>query len=292
MADPVNTISSFTYRNKYMSANLQQVLRRALVAEKLCTVDRTDLYTIQNPYGSQPTATVSGLTGTYAISNFTTTDDALTVTEQVAYSEHIYRFNDVMSNFNLFANRADELAYAVKAAIDIYVINMLTEAGTGTYTTPTGGFATAANINTIMANLTSKVAGYKDIYNGLFLVIEPTDLVGFSIAGATNGFTMADMTLNNGFAGRWMGVDIYVVPASTFTTVSSADSTSGTQTWSNSGHRVFGVKGVSTFASPRGVSYVEKAVSGKTGMEIEIDCVIGFKLWTQKAGLVVDITLA
>jgi hypothetical protein len=287
-----NTISTFTYRNKYMSENLQQVLRRSLVAEKVCAVDRTDLYTIQNPYGSQPTATITGLTGTYAVSDYTTTNDALTVTEQVAYSEHIYRFESTMSNFDLFSNRADELAYAVKAAIDIYVINMLTEAGTGTYTAPTGGFATAANVNTIMANLISKVVGYAESFNGQFLIIEPTDIVGFTLAGATNGFSFADAVLNNGKVTNWMGVDIYVVPASTFTTVSSANTTSGTQTWSNASHRVFGVKGVSTFASPRGVEYNEKDVTGKTGKEISVDCVIGFKLWTQKAGLIVDITLA
>jgi hypothetical protein len=48
------------------------------------------------------------------------------------------------------------------------------------YTTPTGGFTTAANINEIMANLISKVAGFSEAYNGLFLVIENTDIVGFA----------------------------------------------------------------------------------------------------------------
>jgi len=101
--------------------------------------------------------------------------------------------------------------YAVAFGIDKFVLNNLCEDATGSYSTPSGGFTTAANINTIMANLVSKVAGYQDAYKGLFLVIENTDIVGFAIAGATNGFSMADAVLRNGFMNEWMGVEIYVV---------------------------------------------------------------------------------
>ena len=268
-------------------ANLQQVLRNALVAEKICAVDSGDSYTIKNPYGSQPTTTISALTGTYLVNDYTITDDTLTVTDEFKNAEHVYDFEELLNNFDLFANRADEQAYSVAASIDKYVVNNLGTDATGTYTTPTGGFTTAANINTIMANLQSKVAGYADAYKGTFLVIENTDLVGFQIAGATNGFSMADATLNNGFAGRWMGTDIYVIRTGTFVT-----STLGTKSVTCSGCRVFGVKGVATYAAPRGVRYEEKAVSGKTGKEVVTYGYVGFKLWTQKAGLVVKITLA
>ena len=138
-----------------------------------------------------------------------------------------------------------------------------------------------------MANLVSKVAGYEDTYKGLFLVIENTDLVGFAIAGATNGFTLADATLKNGFMNTWMGVDIYVVRSGTFVT-----DTLGTTTVSNASHRVFGVKGVATYASPRGMQFEEKSITLKTGKEIVVFGLVGFKAWAQKAGLLVDITLA
>jgi hypothetical protein len=36
----------------------------------------------------------------------------------------------------------------------------------------------------------------------------------------------------------------------------------------------------------------EKSVSGKTGKEIVVYAICGVKLWTPKAALVVDITLA
>lgn len=177
--------------------------------------------------------------------------------------------------------------YAVAYGIDKFVLNNLCEDGTGTYTTPAGGFTTAANVNTIMANLSSKVAGYQGTYNGLFLVIENTDLVGFMVAGVTNGFTLADAILKNGFMNSWMGIDIYVVRSGTF-----VDATLGTKTVTNSGHRVFGVKGITTYASPRGMQYEEKSVTLKTGREIVVFGLVGFKAWAQKASLIVDITLS
>jgi len=283
----MNTQSTYGERDKYFMSQYDIVLRNALVCEKICTVDNSDLKRLQNPYGSQPTATIQAVAGTYSVSAWTVTDDALTVTDEVIYGEHVFAHEEFFAVFDIAASRIDNMMYAVAFGIDKFVLNNLCEDATGTYTTPVGGFTTASNINTIMANLVSKVAGFQEAYKGLFLVIENTDLVGFAVAGATNGFSMADATLKNGFMNEWMGVDIHVVRSGTF-----VSATLGTTTVTNSGHRVFGVKGVSTYASPRGMQYEEKAVSGKTGREIVDFGLIGFKLWAQKAGLVVDITLA
>jgi len=291
MTTIVNTLDTYSKRAKYMSNTLQDILESAVVANKVCKVDNSDLETIQNPYGSTPTATVSQLTGTYTAALFTVTDDALSVSEEVKVGEHIFRWNDVLSKFDLYKSRMDAHAYSVALAIDVYVLNLLCEAGTGTYTTPSGGFTTASNVLTILANLSSKLDGYALSYQGRYIVLENTDMVGVTLAGATNGFVTADAVLNNGKVGHLMGFDIYVVQSGTFTTVSSADSTSGGQTWSNDEHRVAGVKGISTYAAPRGVAYSEKGVSEKSGMEILTECLIGFKQWTATAALTIDITL-
>lgn len=283
----MNTQSTYGDRDKYFQSQYDIVLRNSLVAEKVCDVDTSDLKRIQNPYGTQPTATIQAVAGTYSVTAWTITDDALTVTDEVIYSEHIFAHEEFFAVFDLATSRIDNMMYAVAFGIDKFVLNNLCDDATGTYTTPSGGFTTASNINTIMANLVSKVAGYEDTYKGLYLIIENTDLVGFAIAGATNGFTMADATLKNGFMNNWMGVDIYVVRSGTFVTASL-----GSTSVSNSGHRVFGVKGVSTYASPRGMNYEEKGVTAKTGKEIVVFGLIGFKLWAVKAGLTVDITLA
>jgi len=283
----MGTQSTYGERDKYFQSQYDIVLRNALVCEKICSVDNSDTKRIQNPYGGQPTATIQAVAGTYTVSAWTITDDALTVTDEVIYAEHVLAHEEFFAVFDIAASRIDNMMYAVAFGIDKFVLNNLCEDATGSYTTPAGGFTTSANINEIMANLLSKVAGYEDTYKGLFLVIENTDLVGFAIAGATNGFSMSDATLRNGFMNQWMGVDIYVVRSGTF-----VSATLGTTTVTNSGHRVFGVKGVATYASPRGMQYEEKAVTLKTGREIVVYGLVGFKLWAQKATLVVDITLA
>lgn len=282
----MNTQSTYGNRDKYFQSQYEIVLRNALVCEKIMDVNNSDLKRIQNPYGSQPTATIQAVAGTYSVTAWTITDDALTVTDEVIYAEHIFAHEEFFAVFDIAQSRLDNMMYAVAFGIDKFVLNNLCEDGTGTYTTPAGGFGSAANINEIMGNLISKIPGYQDVTSGTFLVVENTDLVGFAIAGATNGFSMADSVLKNGLMNQWMGVDIYVVRSGTF-----VDATLGSTTVTNAGHRVFGVKNVGTYASPRGMQYEEKPVTGKTGRETVVYGLVGWKLWSQKASLIIDITL-
>jgi hypothetical protein len=286
-----NTLATQVAREKYRKATLEVALRNALVAEKICEVDRSDAKVIKSPYSTTPTTVVQALAGTYAVADFTTTNDTLTVTDEFIVGEHIFDFESTLSDFDLFANRIEDHTYSVAAAIDKYVLNNLLELGTGTYTTPSGGFTTAANINVIMANLLSQVAGYADTYKGMYLVIENTDVVGFAQAQATNGFSFADAALNNGFMTNYMGVDIYVVRTATFADGTAGAAGVGTLTYTNSGHRLFGVKNVSTYAAPRGINFEEKAVSGKTGKEIVTYGYVGIAVWVPKRALTIDITL-
>lgn len=287
----MNTINTGTYsdvwRTKYFSKNLQSVLRKALVCEKICQVDTSNSKYITNPYTTQPTAAIATIAGTYSVSAWSTTEDALTVTDQVTYAGHVYDFEQFLSEFDIMAARMDEMAYAVAWGVDYFVLNNLLDDGTGTYETPAGGFTTAANIPIIFSNIISKVAGYAEIYKGLFVVVENTDLTGIIQAGAASGFSYADAVLNNGLIGNYMGVDIYVVRSGTF-----VSDTIGTTTVVCSGHRVAGVKGVATYCTPGGAHYEEKSVTSKTGREIAAWLYVGFKMWTQKAGLIIDITLA
>lgn len=282
-----NTIASRVYRDKYRAAALDHALRNATVTEAITMVDRSNNFRIQSPYTSTPTVTVQALTGTYSPADFTTTDDTLTVTDEFIVSEHIMDFQEALTQFDLFSARVDNMSYAVALKVDQFVLNNLCEDGTGTYTTPTGGFTTPANILEIFANLNSKFDGYAESYNGKFIVLENTDMVGLYQMAATNGFNFADNFLNNGKIGQLMGIDIYVVRSGTYT-----DATVGTKTWTNANHRVAGVKNVATVAYPGGVKQAEKEVSGKTGMEVALWGYIGFKLWSPKTDLVIDITLA
>jgi len=287
----MNTLSSKTYRDKYLKMTLETALRNGLVAEKICQVDRTDAKTIQSPYQTAPATVVQAIAGTYTPAAYTINDDTLTVSDEFIVSEHVFDWEQALSAFDIMAARTEDMRYSVMAAIDKYVLNVILEAGTGTYTTPTGGFTTAANIPVILSNLASKVMGYADAYKGMFLVIENTDVPGFIQSQMASGFSYSDAALNNGFMTAQAGIEIYVVRTGTFE--NDATSTdSGSQTWTNSGQRLFGVKNIATYAAPRGIKFEEKGVSGKTGKELVVYGYIGAKVWTPKASLIVDITLA
>jgi hypothetical protein len=284
-----NSLASTAYRVKFKQAMLDQILRRYLIAEAICEVDRSDSYVIRNPYGSQPTAQITGITGTYTIDDWQTTDDTLTVTDEIKVAEHVHDFDNVLLNFDMFANRANEQAYCFAEKVDALVLNSLGYNATGSYTTPVGGFVTPSNVLTIIANLESKVAGYESQYKGTFLVVENTDLPGIQIAQMTNGFSYADQALTNGLIKRIGQTDIYVTRTGTFTSTAIGATLTAPAML---GCRIFGVKNVATYAAPRGVQVEEKPVSGKTGRECITFGYVGFKLWSTKAGLVVKITLA
>jgi len=281
-----NTLTAYAYRAKYYAANLQRILRNSLVCEAICEVDRTDSYLIKNPYGSQPVAQMGAITGTYTVDDYTVSTDSLTVDKECKVAEHVYDFEATLLNYGMFANRADEQAYEFASTIDQYVLNYMGANAGVSYTTPAGGFTTAANIITILSNLVSKIAGYADVYKGLFLVLENTDTTGLLTSQATNGYSFADLALNNGLLTHMMGVDIYVVRADTF-----ADTVGGVS-FTMDNKKLFGVKKVTTYAAPRGVQVEEKSVSQKTGKEIVTWGYVGVAVWATKANLLVKITLA
>ena len=282
----MNSIAVTSNRVKFFQSTLARNLRVSLVAEKICNVDRTDEYVIYNPYITTPTTTVQALTGTYGLSTVTTTVDTLTVQDEFVVAGHVYDFERVLSNFDLLGNFVDEMTYSVRAAIDVYVLNNLCEECTGSYDTPTGGF-TSGNLKQILGDLSAKVAGYDDNLAGMYLVVENTDVSGILQGQMDSGFGFADAALNNGLIGRMAMIDIYVVRTGTF-----QDATFGASgALANLGHRLFGIKGVSTYCAPRGVQYTEKDVTLKTGKEVEAHGYIGFKAWIPKRGVTVDITL-
>lgn len=286
-----NTLSTKTLRDKYRAAQIQQALRNAVVAEKVCLVDRSDLKTISSPYITAVSTTVQAVAGTYNPAAITTTDDTLTVADEFIASTHIFHFEEATSNFDLFYAANKAMTDSLVTAVDKWVINELCEGGTGAYTTPAGGFTTASNVITIISNIIAKCAGYADALGGLYVVVENTDLTGIIPAIASSGFRYADDALMNGQYGQILGVDIYVVRSGTFVDATTS-SASGSKTWTNSGHRVGGVKMVSTYAAPRWLTFEEKGVTGKTGMEVAGICYAGFKQWTPTAGLTIDITIA
>lgn len=280
---------SFALRHKYFQASLQQALRNRLVSQAITKVDTSNLKSIENPYiSTDGTATIQAVAGTYTISAMATTEDTLSVTDEVVVPTHIFDFEAKTANFNLFADFLDNLSYQVAFNIDKWVVNKILALASGTYTTPAGGFTTPANIPKIIGDLLGKVAGFAGgMGNDPFLVVESTDLTGFVQMAISSGFNYADAALNNGFAGNVAGVEVYVIRAGTFVTA-----TLGSFSPTNSGHRLFGIKNLAVSANPGGFTYEEKAATLKTGKEVVAYGYVGAKIWTPHTSLFVNITLA
>lgn len=272
----------------YVKNTLDLGLRSMTVAEKLFPPDRSGLRYKANPYLTAATAAIAAQAGTYSVSTATTTDEACTVTDQVTYAVHDFEFEETQSRINLGQSYYLDMAAAIAVKVDQFVLNKVLDSAGSSYSAPAGGFTTAGNINTIFANINSKLDGYSDTWRGKFVVLENTDMVGLYVAGATNGFNFADAVLRNGEVGEWMGVKIYVVRSGVFT-----NATIGTLTATNLNHRLAGVREVSAyFMQPGGMHYDEKKVTTKTGMEISCWCNIGAQVWTQKANLLIDIDVS
>lgn len=286
-----NSLSTKTLRDKYRAAQIMQALRNAVVGEKICMVDKSDLKTISSPYITAMTTVVQAVVGTYTPANITTTDDTLTVADEFIVSGQIKGFEKIISNFDLFFAANTAMTNSVVTAIDKWVLNELASQGTGAYTTPAGGFTTAANVVTIISNIIAKTAGYADALNGTYVVVENTDITGIVQSQVSTGFQYADKSATNGLLGNMLGVDIYVVRSGTFVNATTT-SASGTKTWTNSGCRVGGVKNVATYAFPRDLQFEEKGVTGVTGMEVVCYGLVGLKQWTPTAALTIKITLA
>ena len=281
-----NTIASKVYRDKYRSAALDSLLSKALVSEAVFSKDTSGLKTLQNPYGSQPTSTVQAIAGTYSVAEYLTYDDTLTVTDEIVVAEHVFDFEETLTNFDLFSNRTMEQGMSVSREADKYALNVILDGAGASYTTPAAGFTTAANINVIIANIIGKVSGYAEMYKGVFIVLENSDVAGVVQSQMTSGFSYSDSAMNNGLLTKQGGVEIYVTRDGTY-----VDETIGTKTVTNSGHRLAGVKKVATFAMPGGFKFEEKGVSGKTGMEVVTYSYIGAKAWKTKEDLLIDITI-
>lgn len=284
----LNFTEATAYRKLWMPNLFQEYLFKATVVKPLVDYRTDNVKYIENPYGSAGTVTQnSSILGTYSVGTYTVTADTLTVTEEFVWSEHVYTFEKVASVADVKGARMKDAMGQMAYAVDKYALNELCASGTGSYTTPVGGFS-QTNALTIAAELGGKLTGFKASNNNRYIVIEPTDVPGVQLAMWSNGFQTADNALNNGFLRNWAGFDWYVCGASTFVTA-----TLGTTAYTNSGHRVAGVKGLATLLMPVGeMQWMEKEVSGKTGVELAMATYAGLKVWAQKASLTIDITLA
>lgn len=265
--------AEFFWSHEAQSDTMQDFLRSMLVAGKISEFKEGVKY-IENPYASDATVTTnSPMAGTYSVSDITITDDELLVNTEEIYPIHIMDYEKVFGDFDLGLDQLRRASYQLAKKVDTA---LLTELATnaGNTVTVAGGFASGTVISK-MAEVSGVLAGY-DSVEGLYLVIDNTQVQAFVEAGAGNGFSFSDSTLNNGLFAKLFGFEIYVVRAGVLPANTA----------------IAGVKKASTTGTGGSIKIEEKGVTGKTGMEIAYIMYHTSKLWNNNEDLVVKLDLA
>ena len=271
-----NTISSRTYRDVLRKESFQEYTKMALVAKEIAMEDTSGDKVIQNPYSSQPTPSVGAITGTYTVSDFTTTDESLSVADQVTIAERINDFEELLTKPNLFLDRTDKMTNAIAEEIDKYILDKLATGAGNTNVSVAGGF-TSTNVIPTLASIVGELAGYSNFkLNGAYIVIGNSAVPAFIQAQIGNGFMMSDLAIKNGLFTNHAGVNIYVV----------RDDQLPTNTV------IAGISKQATWANPGGLRVQEKPVPLATATEVVYFAYIGAKVWSETADLTMNISTA
>lgn len=278
-----NTISAQTYKQMW-ERTLQRQLEKSLVSYRIANTITDAVKQIHNPYQSRPTATDQALAGTYTVATFSTTDDTITVDKEAIVAEHVYKHEQLLSRYDLGVERAKEHAYVIKEKIDAVAFQTIaTTSGTLTVdNTDLGGAAgpitlSANNVDDVFRVAMEKLlAANVPVDRGVFIVLAPDHLTKLAEFQQSNGFSMADAALRNGFVTQFGGFDVFV---------SNQLYNDGTQD-----HAIAGAYGAFQLVLPRGgATFETKAVSGKTGREIVSQQIYGMGVWNYDKTKLVDI---
>lgn len=216
-----NVIADGTTKQHWMP-RFQRALDKVLVSKAV-----VDFYTgedriIHNPYQSTPAGSDGTAATAYTISDFTLTDDTLTVSRRATVAEHIDNIEQLQVRYDLAMARADRHAYVVKDKIDQYMFALpvafsgVQDIDAGTVSTGTANgtpFQVTSSTIDELANYirTSLMLNNSADARGLFWVVTPFEAAALAAYTQNNGFTTADYAIRNGFTTQnFAGLEIYV----------------------------------------------------------------------------------
>jgi len=219
----VNNVSGIT--PAIWSTMVQIPLYKTLVSLEVASVhDASGKDTIHTPRFSDVSAqTYSPVTaGSISATNVTWSYDTVVITTYKHATVYIDEAQSVVTNVSQWRDLASDEAYRIKDKIDTHVFANITGQD-GFYfqgvdaQTLLGGTAnraisaTSGNMITLFANA-RKLLRKNNVeeYGDWCAVVTPTIAANIEIKAATSGFNVADAALRNGFAGKWMGFEVYI----------------------------------------------------------------------------------
>ncbi len=205
---------------------VQQPLYKHLVALKVCNTRLTDKLTVGKAIQLPRFADLTATTYTPG-TNLTAQDqewdfDTINVSTKQHSSFYVDDVEQLQANVSIAVELAGDAGYRLATAIDTFAFAKITGAvNVGLSCVDRGEVFNTSDTSVITAASTNII----DIYSGMrkvlrqnnvenmgdwASVISPTLASLIEIKGANAGFNVADSTLRNGYAGDFMGFQIYV----------------------------------------------------------------------------------
>lgn len=213
-------LSNFT--PEIWSSDIQDILDKTLVAKEICNTKlRSDLKfgdTVHVPYIGDVTANAYVDANGATVNDVNPCDEYLSVNRQYDATVYIQTKDIIQNKYSTAQLYKERCAYALQDEIDSTILAAVTSAGldldAGDLAGGSGSgsiTATTTNIIEIFAAARAKLRGNNVKETGDFVAVITPELASLvEQKAAASGFSVADSTLRNGFAGNWMGWKIYV----------------------------------------------------------------------------------
>jgi hypothetical protein len=216
------TQSLTNFTPEIWAENIQDTLDKTLVAKEICnTKYKSDLQygdIVHVPYVGNVTANAYVDAVGVTINDVNPCDEYLTVNRQYDAAVYIPTKEIIQNKYSTAQIYQDRCSYALQDEIDTYILSLVTSAGitldAGDLAGGSGSgsiAATTTNVIEIFAAARAALMGNNVKEAGDFIAVITPELASFiEQKSAVAGFSVADSTLRNGFAGSWLGWRIYV----------------------------------------------------------------------------------
>lgn len=206
-----NTFTSTGLYPQEWASTLQKRLNHPLNWQEVCDVRYTNTRVLNMPYiANSAPADASGTRGTaFSFTDFTLTNEALTVSTYRDVAVYIDRADLAQLGFNLQMNMADRMGNILNERLEAA---LLAQHADWTNIGDTGGgviglsantiTVSASNIDDIIRNVKTQIRvanGWSEATaNGIFIIWRPADFELLEAYVQANGFQTADNALKNG----------------------------------------------------------------------------------------------
>ncbi len=210
---------------------MQVPLRKGLVAAAVANTQFEAKLkkgaTIHYPYLSHVEATAYRPGEEYTPSSIVATDQKLEVDTMYVVPNYVEDIEELQSNYAYQMDIADDAAYKLRDKIDQAVLESITAAEYGFENN--SGIGTVTAISAVIASgasaITATSANIHDIFTGarkglrelnvedvgdLCAVVTPGIAEKIELVALDKGFNVADSTLKNGYAGNFLGFQVFV----------------------------------------------------------------------------------